>query len=174
MQGSKSMIDKVEMSNVNQKNTRCVHFYACICAFASDEKLAEEFEYYINLDHSYLTVPRPLGSNLRSNESEKFISMGKYSFICLNNILFLNYNFSLILDVEGLTEDTHLLIFRDDAFTVHNIESNLNTVNLDTAILSENIADNIKICDQNLFDDTGIISQVLNLELFSFKIRILF
>ena len=29
---------------------RCVHFYACICAFASDEKLAEEFAYYINLD----------------------------------------------------------------------------------------------------------------------------
>lgn len=29
---------------------RCVHFYACICAFASDEKLQEEFEYYINLD----------------------------------------------------------------------------------------------------------------------------
>jgi hypothetical protein len=29
---------------------RCVHFYACICAFASDEKLSEEFAYYINLD----------------------------------------------------------------------------------------------------------------------------
>ena len=29
---------------------RCVHFYACVCAFASDEKLAEEFMYYINLD----------------------------------------------------------------------------------------------------------------------------
>lgn len=29
---------------------RCVHFYACVCAFASDEKLAEEFEYYISLD----------------------------------------------------------------------------------------------------------------------------
>ncbi|KAH9503249.1 hypothetical protein Btru_068557 [Bulinus truncatus] len=29
---------------------RCVHFYACICAFASDDKLAEEFSHYINLD----------------------------------------------------------------------------------------------------------------------------
>ncbi|XP_074641628.1 uncharacterized protein C2orf42-like [Tubulanus polymorphus] len=29
---------------------RCVHFYACICAFASDEKLATEFSYYITLD----------------------------------------------------------------------------------------------------------------------------
>ncbi|XP_052828845.1 uncharacterized protein C2orf42 isoform X2 [Octopus bimaculoides] len=29
---------------------RCVHFYACICAFASDDKLAEEFAYYINID----------------------------------------------------------------------------------------------------------------------------
>ena len=31
---------------------RCVHFYACICAFASDDKLAEEFSYYINLDNT--------------------------------------------------------------------------------------------------------------------------
>ncbi|KAK6185066.1 hypothetical protein SNE40_007386 [Patella caerulea] len=31
---------------------RCVHFYACICAFASDDKLAEEFNYYINLDNT--------------------------------------------------------------------------------------------------------------------------
>lgn len=29
---------------------KCVHFYACICAFASDSKLSEEFAYYINLD----------------------------------------------------------------------------------------------------------------------------
>lgn len=35
---------------------RCVHFYACICAFASDEKLQEEFEYYINLDAN-LSIP---------------------------------------------------------------------------------------------------------------------
>ncbi|PNF29125.1 hypothetical protein B7P43_G12626 [Cryptotermes secundus] len=28
----------------------CVHFYACICAFASDPKLSEEFSYYISLD----------------------------------------------------------------------------------------------------------------------------
>ncbi|XP_038070953.1 LOW QUALITY PROTEIN: uncharacterized protein C2orf42-like [Patiria miniata] len=29
---------------------RCVHFYACICAFASDDALAKEFEFFINLD----------------------------------------------------------------------------------------------------------------------------
>ena len=29
---------------------RCVHFYACVCAFASDEKLLQEFSYYIDLD----------------------------------------------------------------------------------------------------------------------------
>ncbi|KAK0070069.1 hypothetical protein Bpfe_000052 [Biomphalaria pfeifferi] len=28
----------------------CVHFFACICAFASDEKLAEEFSHYVNLE----------------------------------------------------------------------------------------------------------------------------
>ena len=33
---------------------RCVHFYACVCAFASDDKLAEEFSYYIHLDSQAL------------------------------------------------------------------------------------------------------------------------
>ncbi|KAL8586430.1 hypothetical protein ACOMHN_023045 [Nucella lapillus] len=39
----------------------CVHFYACICAFASDDKLAEEFAYYINLNSQALPglVPQP-------------------------------------------------------------------------------------------------------------------
>ncbi|GCB63038.1 hypothetical protein scyTo_0011558 [Scyliorhinus torazame] len=27
---------------------RCIHFYACVCAFASDEKLGQEFSYFIN------------------------------------------------------------------------------------------------------------------------------
>ncbi|CAL1543697.1 unnamed protein product [Lymnaea stagnalis] len=31
---------------------RCVHFYACICAFASDDKLLEEFSHYVNLDQA--------------------------------------------------------------------------------------------------------------------------
>jgi hypothetical protein len=34
----------------------CVHFYACICAFASDPKLSEEFSYYINLDKPPIAV----------------------------------------------------------------------------------------------------------------------
>ena len=29
---------------------RCVHFYACICAFASDDVLAKEFAFFISLD----------------------------------------------------------------------------------------------------------------------------
>ena len=37
---------------------RCVHFYACICAFASDERLSEEFAYYINLDNQAIA---PMG-----------------------------------------------------------------------------------------------------------------
>ncbi|ESO90823.1 hypothetical protein LOTGIDRAFT_122741 [Lottia gigantea] len=40
---------------------RCVHFYACICAFASDDKLAEEFAYFINLDNNDInTEPQVL------------------------------------------------------------------------------------------------------------------
>ena len=29
---------------------RCLHFYSCLCAFASDAKLSEEFRAYINID----------------------------------------------------------------------------------------------------------------------------
>ena len=29
---------------------RCVHFYSCLCAFASDPKLREEFKMYIDID----------------------------------------------------------------------------------------------------------------------------
>ncbi|XP_077992498.1 uncharacterized protein C2orf42-like [Glandiceps talaboti] len=38
------------IGQVEEHKRRCVHFYACICAFASDDKLTEEFTYYINLD----------------------------------------------------------------------------------------------------------------------------
>lgn len=38
----------------------CVHFYACICAFASDPKLSEEFSYYISLDKAPVALsPTP-------------------------------------------------------------------------------------------------------------------
>ncbi|XP_070541568.1 uncharacterized protein C2orf42-like isoform X3 [Ptychodera flava] len=38
------------IGHIEEHKRRCVHFYACICAFASDDKLTEEFSYYINLD----------------------------------------------------------------------------------------------------------------------------
>ncbi|CAH1258070.1 uncharacterized protein C2orf42-like [Branchiostoma lanceolatum] len=47
------MFKTVKMGNqgMSEQARRCVHFYACICAFASDDKLTEEFAYYINLDN---------------------------------------------------------------------------------------------------------------------------
>lgn len=33
---------------------RCIHFFACICAFASDETLAQEFSDFLNFDSSGL------------------------------------------------------------------------------------------------------------------------
>lgn len=40
----------LKMTVAKEDQKRCVHFYACVCAFASNEKLAEEFSYYINMD----------------------------------------------------------------------------------------------------------------------------
>ncbi|XP_043939061.1 uncharacterized protein C2orf42 homolog isoform X2 [Protopterus annectens] len=31
---------------------KCIHFYSCICAFASDEKLSQEFSSFLNFDSS--------------------------------------------------------------------------------------------------------------------------
>ncbi|BFY97544.1 hypothetical protein BsWGS_00585 [Bradybaena similaris] len=41
---------------------RCVHFYACICAFASDERLTEEFAHFITLDLGILPSFFPVAS----------------------------------------------------------------------------------------------------------------
>ncbi|XP_049859146.1 uncharacterized protein C2orf42 homolog isoform X2 [Schistocerca gregaria] len=57
---------KGQVKHANNKDDptfkRCVHFYACICAFASDPKLSDEFSYYINLDKP-LVIPTSLTSS---------------------------------------------------------------------------------------------------------------
>ncbi|XP_067939869.1 uncharacterized protein C2orf42 homolog isoform X2 [Watersipora subatra] len=51
-------VAKVSMSDIENggectyKIQRCVHFYACICVFASDEQLSKEFKYAIDADVS--------------------------------------------------------------------------------------------------------------------------
>ncbi|KZC12187.1 Uncharacterized protein C2orf42 [Dufourea novaeangliae] len=130
-------------------NQHCVHFYACICAFASDEKLSEEFSYYINFDQTDLSIPKPLTTMLQSNEQEKIIG----------------------IDLDGLTTDdtdTHLLIFRDDTLTVQSLDGNrldLDSMNLDSTILPHSIVENIEVeCDRTLLENNNLISQVHNLE----------
>lgn len=40
-------------------NKKCVHFYACLCAFASDPKLTEEFACYLNSElFSFQSIPK--------------------------------------------------------------------------------------------------------------------
>lgn len=77
MQGiAKTTADKADSGQLSQ-NKRCVHFYACICAFASDVKLSEEFSYYINLDQSDLSIPKPLVTMLQNSEQDKIVGIGK-------------------------------------------------------------------------------------------------
>ena len=35
---------------------RCVHLYSCLCAFASDPKLREEFRMYIDIDQAGVNI----------------------------------------------------------------------------------------------------------------------
>ncbi|EFN86962.1 uncharacterized protein C2orf42 homolog [Harpegnathos saltator] len=139
--------DKVDSTSSLQPK-RCVHFYACVCAFASDTKLSEEFSYYINLDQTQSTIPKPV-MTMAHNDKDKIIG----------------------IDLDSLTTDdtdTHLLIFRDDTLTVQSLDGNrldLDSMNLDSSILSHGIVENIEVeCDHNLLDDNNIISQVHNLE----------
>ncbi|XP_073906003.1 uncharacterized protein C2orf42 homolog isoform X2 [Castor canadensis] len=50
---------------------RCIHFFACICAFASDETLAQEFSDFLNFDSSGLkeTIMPQLSCHSESTES---------------------------------------------------------------------------------------------------------
>ncbi|XP_011877928.1 PREDICTED: uncharacterized protein C2orf42 homolog [Vollenhovia emeryi] len=145
--------DKGDFStSSSSESKRCVHFYACICAFASDPKLTEEFrlhKYYINLDQMQSSVEKPLATVPQSEEEEKIIG----------------------IDLGSLTTDetdAHLLIFRDDTLTVQSLDGNrldLDSINLDSSILPHGIVENIEVeCDRSLLDDNTIISQVHNLE----------
>lgn len=46
---------------------RCLHFYSCLCAFASDAKLSEEFRAYINIDQE-ITSRAAEQSSLQDNQ----------------------------------------------------------------------------------------------------------
>ncbi|XP_050461877.1 uncharacterized protein C2orf42 homolog isoform X2 [Cataglyphis hispanica] len=140
--------EKIDSTLLSQPK-RCVHFYACICAFASDPKLSEEFSYYINLDQTQLSIDKSLEIIPQTEEEDKIVG----------------------IDLDSLTTDetdTHLLIFRDDTLTVQNLDGNrldLDSMNLDSSILPHSIVENIEVeCDRSLLDDNNIISQVHNLE----------
>lgn len=70
--------DKMD-STLSTQPKRCVHFYACVCAFASDPKLSEEFGYYINLDQTLSTVPEPVTTVAQNEEEDKIVGIGKIS-----------------------------------------------------------------------------------------------
>lgn len=60
------------------------------------------------------------------------------------------------------------MIFRDDTLTVQSLDGNrldLDSMNLDTSILSHGIVENIEVeCDRSLLDDNNIISQVMHIK----------
>ncbi|XP_063977907.1 uncharacterized protein C2orf42 homolog [Diachasmimorpha longicaudata] len=127
---------------------RCAHFYACICAFASDPKLSEEFRYYINLDQMELRIEKSLSVPFQPAETDKIIGM----------------------DLENLSDDTHLLIFRDDTLTVQSLDGSrldIDSINLDATILPNSIVEGIDVDCESGFLDNGnnIISPVHDIDI---------
>lgn len=118
----------------------CIHFYACICAFASDQKLAEEFQYYINLDQTDITNHESQNFEFNVNEADKLIEMD-------------------ISDLENLSDSTHLLIFRDDTL-IQNLQNDQLDIDSINPLLLTGSLDRMRDQDQNLLEDVNIISEV--------------
>lgn len=38
------------LAQSDEFNRKCIHYYACICSFASNSRLTEEFMNFINLE----------------------------------------------------------------------------------------------------------------------------
>uniref|UniRef100_A0A673KV16 Chromosome 2 open reading frame 42 n=1 Tax=Sinocyclocheilus rhinocerous TaxID=307959 RepID=A0A673KV16_9TELE len=58
--GGQSNINDGENSHQHNLHEHCLHFYACVCAFTSDEKLASEFSAFLNYnmnDATTLSIP---------------------------------------------------------------------------------------------------------------------
>lgn len=56
---------------------RCVHFYACICAFASNAKLKEEFRHYIDLVQQDLKSQTSNDTSTINSDVDKLIAIGE-------------------------------------------------------------------------------------------------
>ncbi|KAK0090551.1 hypothetical protein PV325_011698 [Microctonus aethiopoides] len=121
---------------------KCAHFYACICAFASDPKLSEEFEFHIKLD----------GTELRRDDSYNSMDHPRQA------------NKIIGIDLECLTDDSHLLIFRDDPLTVASLDGkrlDIDCINLDATILPRTTSQEIEIeCEQALLRNNTVLTQV--------------
>ncbi|XP_017793195.1 PREDICTED: uncharacterized protein C2orf42 homolog [Habropoda laboriosa] len=139
---AKTTGEKPDVAQSSQ-NKRCVHFYACICAFASDAKLSEEFSYYINLDQNDLSIPKPLTTMLQNNEQDKIV----------NNLEVINQG--------GVQLGGNTVKIMDDQTS---IDSKYNVLNNSQYILNDN---NIKILNTGTLKvlDTNAILDVNNMKL---------
>ncbi|KAG0721781.1 hypothetical protein GWK47_045756 [Chionoecetes opilio] len=94
---------------------KCVHLYACVVAFASDNNLSQEFSYYINMIQNDQGPPSNLrvsGSNgeessVTLGENETSLStVGERSFLILND----SGDSSCQVEVEVLQEDSSSIL----------------------------------------------------------------
>lgn len=52
--GPQSQSNKPQIvSQENRSRSKCIHYYACICAFASDSNLSEEFDFYVSQEKPF-------------------------------------------------------------------------------------------------------------------------
>ena len=63
----------------------CIHFYSCIAVFASDEKLSEEFGFFIALQEEMTTMAEAAAVEEAANDTSlnQFITiLGNWEHVC--------------------------------------------------------------------------------------------
>lgn len=91
---------KIAYNNTKEDPTfkRCIHFFACVCAFVSDPKLSEEFLYYIQMEKPFMlfnSLPPPSPSSTILDDQQQYMAI-------LNNVsetceVFIIFIISIIL-----------------------------------------------------------------------------
>ncbi|XP_074103880.1 uncharacterized protein C2orf42 isoform X2 [Cotesia typhae] len=160
-------VDK-STSESKTKDKRCVHFYASICAFKSDPKLCEEFDYYINLDENERREQKQ-----REQELRKQLELQKKQQL---NEISLQQDADKLIEIDfGPLDDHHLLILHDafnesqgfdgkldiDSIPIdpNILESSIGEININQGELTNSI-DNI---DASLEESTFADLQTINI-----------
>ncbi|XP_044730781.1 uncharacterized protein C2orf42 [Chrysoperla carnea] len=144
----KGHFPKDDLTNFGGFSKKCIHYYACVCAFASDANLSEEFDYYVNQEKPFISTNLTTTVDVQNlTEDSEDVNESLVSISSIFNTDFITTN--NVCNIEVLTEE-NLMDVSDlvvaELGTIQNIEQ----LNNDA---KENSSNEITIIKENLDDD---------------------